>query len=99
MKISAGEFKKIYDPSIGEAEPWYINDHTIVKGEDGWHLFGITHAEPAKALDEKFCAHALSTDLLSVPFEKLPFPTALRAAVKEARKLLKSQEQQEEKEA
>ncbi len=74
MKISTGEFKKIYDPSIGEAEPWYINDHTIVKGEDGWHLFGITHAEPAKALDEKFCAHALSTDLLSVPFEKLPFP-------------------------
>ena len=27
----AGDFKRIYDPSVGEAGPWYINDHTIVR--------------------------------------------------------------------
>ncbi len=70
MRVFAGEFKRIYDPSVGESKPWYINDHTLIKAEDGWHLLGITHEEPADALDEKLCAHAVSEDILSVPFVK-----------------------------
>lgn len=74
MRIAAGEFQKIYDPSIGEDTPWYINDHTLVKGEDGWHLFGITHKEPKKPLDERLCAHAFTEDLLRTPMGKRPEP-------------------------
>ncbi len=59
-----GEFEKIYDPSIGEKARWYINDHTFIRAEDGqWHLFGITHPEPANAQQEKFFAHAVAPDL------------------------------------
>jgi hypothetical protein len=57
--VAAGEFTRIYDPSVGEAELWYLNDHTFVRGPDGtWHLFGITHAEPPDPLDEDDFAHA-----------------------------------------
>ena len=73
-KVYVGEFNKIYDPSAGEPERWYVNDHTLVRGEDGWHLFGITHAEPADPLNEVLCAHALSEDLLSGTFRKLNPP-------------------------
>jgi sucrose-6-phosphate hydrolase SacC (GH32 family) len=63
--FTVGDFKKIYDPSVGETSQWYINDHTFVRAEDGtWHLFGITHTEPANPLDEKFFAHATAPDLL-----------------------------------
>jgi predicted GH43/DUF377 family glycosyl hydrolase len=59
-----GSFDKIYDPSVGEKDEWYINDHTFIRAEDGrWHLFGITHREPAKAQQEKFFAHATAPDL------------------------------------
>ena len=62
--MSAGEFVPIYDPSVGEDEPWYINDHTFVRGPDGtWHMFGITHAEPADPLDERHFAHATAPAL------------------------------------
>ena len=30
MSVSAGDYEHVYDPSIGESEPWYINDHTFV---------------------------------------------------------------------
>lgn len=71
--VSAGEFSLIYDPSVGEDEPWYINDHTVVQGPDGtWHMFGITHAEPADALDEKHLAHATAPTLQG-PWTKQPF--------------------------
>jgi arabinan endo-1,5-alpha-L-arabinosidase len=44
---SVGKFARIYDPSDGESDRWYINDHCFARGRDGrWHLFGITHAEP-----------------------------------------------------
>lgn len=56
---SAGEFRQIYDPGVGEAEPWYINDHCFVRAADGsWHLFGITHPEPADPENEHLFAHA-----------------------------------------
>jgi len=70
MKVYAGEFRKIYDPGAA----WYINDHTIIRGDDGWHLFGITHEEPADPLNEILCAHAHTPDLLREPFKKLPYP-------------------------
>jgi arabinan endo-1,5-alpha-L-arabinosidase len=72
--VEAGEFVKIYDPSVGEKEKWYINDHCFIRGEDGtWHLFGITHAEPSDALDEDELAHATSKALLERPWKKQPF--------------------------
>ncbi|HLR83328.1 MAG TPA: hypothetical protein VK059_00180, partial [Nocardioidaceae bacterium] len=62
--VGAGERFQIYDPSIGESEQWYINDHTFVQGPDGtWHMFGITHEEPADPLDETFFAHATAERL------------------------------------
>lgn len=69
--IHAGEFKRIYDPSVGEQESWYINDHCFIRGEDGlWHMFGITHAEPGAPLDERFLAHATSPRLSDTPWRK-----------------------------
>ncbi|MGI9157004.1 MAG: family 43 glycosylhydrolase [Marmoricola sp.] len=70
--VSAGRFEKIYDPSVGEDRPWYINDHTVVRGPDGtWHLFGITHAEPAAPEDEDSFAHATAPTLHG-PWTKQP---------------------------
>lgn len=74
MKVRAGEYKLFYDPSVGEREKWYINDHCVIKGEDGWHLFGITHAEPCDPLDEKCCAHAVGASLGDTEWQKLPYP-------------------------
>ena len=84
MKVYADLFHKIYDPSVGENEKWYVNDHTIIKGEDGWHLYGITHREPSEPLEEILCAHATSPDILNVPFTKQPYPLC---AEKEHREL------------
>lgn len=62
--VTAGPFTTIYDPSVGEPEQWYINDHTIVRDREGqWHLFGITHREPADPFDETELAHATAPDL------------------------------------
>lgn len=67
-----GPFTHIYDPSIGEAGPWYINDHTIVRGRDQlWHLFGITHASPPSAEEREF-AHATSASLTMATWQKRP---------------------------
>ena len=70
MKVYAGAFTHIYDPSIGESEPWYINDHCIIHDGTLWHMFGITHAEPANPLEEKFFAHAVSPTLDGALWEK-----------------------------
>jgi len=65
LVFRVGEFNKIYDPSVGEKKRWYINDHTFIRAEDGqWHLFGITHREPANAQQEKFLAHATAPALM-----------------------------------
>src|SRR4051812_8092474 len=61
---TAGAFERIYDPSVGEDERWYINDHTFVRDDGGtWHLIGITHAEPAAPRDELHLAHATAPSL------------------------------------
>ena len=71
--VSADAFFSIYDPSVDEDSAWYINDHTIIQGEDGiWHLFGITHAEPADPGDEKTFAHAIATSLTQRDWQKMP---------------------------
>jgi hypothetical protein len=58
--VAAGTFTKVYDPSVGESEPWYYNDHTLVqdRATGTWHVYAITHAEPANPLDEKSFGHA-----------------------------------------
>lgn len=72
--VRAGELRRIYDPSAGEKEPWYVNDHCFIRDETGlWHLFGITHAEPLNPMDEKDLAHATSPSLFEGPWRKEPF--------------------------
>ena len=62
--VAAGTFERIYDPSVGEAERWYINDHTFICDHIGtWHLIGITHAEPFAPKDELHLAHATAPEL------------------------------------
>ncbi len=58
--VAAGKFTKIYDPSTGETGPWYYNDHTLIqdRATGTWHVYAITHAEPANPLDEKSFGHA-----------------------------------------
>jgi len=72
FKVQAGEFKHIYDPSISETEPWYINDHCIIHDGETWHMFGITHEEPANPLEEKIFAHATSKELNGPKWQKQP---------------------------
>jgi len=77
--VGVGKFEKIYDPSAGETEPWYINDHCFVRGRDGfWHLFGITHKEPMNPLDEKNFAHATAAKLTQKGWKKQPFALTAR---------------------
>ena len=86
--VAAGDFERIYDPSVqgdeplklGPDGPWYFNDHTFVRGrahaddeEDTWHLYGITHPEPADPLDEKNFGHATAETLLQKPWNEQPF--------------------------
>jgi beta-fructofuranosidase len=73
MKVEAGTFARIYDPSAGRAEPWYVNDHGFVRDASGtWHLFGITHAEPARPHDERHLEHA-TAPALHGPWTRQPF--------------------------
>lgn len=79
--LEVGDFSKIYDPSKGENEKWYINDHCIIRSEDGkWHLFGITHAEPANPIDEDNFAHATANSLTQKPWKKEQFALSVDSA-------------------
>ncbi|HVU28278.1 MAG TPA: glycosyl hydrolase family 32 [Verrucomicrobiae bacterium] len=80
--VECGAFVKIYDPSVGEKEPWYINDHCFIQDQSGtWHLFGITRQEPAKPEEEINFAHATAKTLLQQPWDKQPFAlTVARSA-------------------
>ena len=71
--FTVGDFVRVYDPSVGEAERWYMNDHTFVRDHTGtWHLVGITHAEPANPFDELHLGHA-TAPALHGPWTKHPF--------------------------
>jgi beta-fructofuranosidase len=62
--VTAGPFTPIYDPGADRGAPWYINDHTLIRDDTGrWHLFGITHAEPADPDNEVEFAHATAPAL------------------------------------
>ncbi len=81
LVVSAGEFVRVYDPSEGEAQAWYVNDHTFVRDRPGsWHLIGITHPEPATPYDELHLAHATASALFG-PRTKQPFRTIGRLRV------------------
>lgn len=63
-RLIPGIKRRLLDASPSAEEPWYINDHTLVRAEDGrWHVFGIWHPEPAAPLDETFFLHASADDL------------------------------------
>jgi beta-fructofuranosidase len=84
MGVHAGRFERIYDPSIGEREPWYVNDHTFVRDPAGtWHLIGITHAEPAAPHEEVHLAHA-TAPALHGPWTKQPFALTADPSLGEA---------------
>ncbi len=75
--VRAGEYRRVHDPSLGEDRPWYINDHCFVRGRDGlWHLFGITHPEPADPMDERIFAHATAPHPLGPWTKHAPALTA-----------------------
>jgi len=70
--VVAGDFRQIYDPSVGEVEQWYVNDHTFICDLAGmWHLIGITHAEPFKPFEEVDLCHA-TAPALAGPWTKQP---------------------------
>lgn len=72
--VESGKFMKIYDPSIGESNKWYINDHCFIQAKDGtWHMFGITREEPAKPEAEINFAHATAKTLMQTDWKKQPF--------------------------
>jgi len=84
VTVTAGEFERIYDPSVGERERWYVNDHCFARDDTGtWHLFGITHAEPANPHDEKQLAHATAPGLQG-PWTKQPTPLRADPALQES---------------
>jgi len=72
FKVYSGEFTHIYDPSVGEDSSWYLNDHCITHDGTKWHMFGITHEEPANPLEEKMLAHATSKKLTGAMWNKEP---------------------------
>lgn len=58
MALKQGSNIRICDAGI-PGGPFYINDHTIVRGPDGrWHLMGIFHHELADPLNEVDFVHA-----------------------------------------
>lgn len=65
----------IFDQSVGEKHPWYINDHCIIQAPDArYHLFGITHKKeivPPSWAEHTF-AHASSGSLWQIPWDKHP---------------------------
>jgi arabinan endo-1,5-alpha-L-arabinosidase len=71
--VGSGPFSLIYNATVGEAQPWYINDHTLIQDTNGtWHFFGITHPEPADPVNEHVFAHSTASELHG-PWTKQPF--------------------------
>lgn len=64
IRLIPGTKHRLLDASPSAEEPWYINDHTLIRAADGrWHVFGIWHPEPAAPLDETMFLHASAGDL------------------------------------
>lgn len=78
--LTVGTFHEIYDPAVGEKEPWCLNDHCFVKGPDGlWHLFGITHVKPFDFAKDpgRNLAHATARHLTQSPWHKENFAVTI----------------------
>jgi hypothetical protein len=68
-----GDFHRIYDPSVGESEPWYYNDHSFIRDRNGlWHVFAITQREGVPFTEERSLGHATSTSLNEPTWVKQP---------------------------
>jgi len=64
VRLIPGEKRRLLDASPHAGEPWYVNDHTLIRAADGtWHAFGIWHPEPADPLHEDRFLHATAADL------------------------------------
>ncbi|MCH6162004.1 family 43 glycosylhydrolase [Streptomyces marispadix] len=67
--VGAGDFLHVYDPAQPGGPAEYINDHCLIRANDGtWHLFGITGdmAPPGQGPDsgaEHDFAHATAPSL------------------------------------
>ncbi|MGP9538004.1 glycosyl hydrolase family 32 [Brachybacterium sp. AOP43-C2-M15] len=69
VELVPGQKRRLLDASPSAEEPWYINDHTLIRAADGrWHVFGIWHREPAAPLDETLFLHASAADLTGAPW-------------------------------
>jgi beta-fructofuranosidase len=85
-QVAAGPFSPLYNPSTPSAE-WYINDHCFIRDRQGlWHMFGITHEEPANPTQEKDLAHATSPHLCG-PWSQQPYALSAEATPWEERHL------------
>jgi len=67
------KFEHIFDQSPSDADPWYVNDHCLIHGADGWHVYGITHKQPANPMDERNFAHGTSRNLTNKNWKREPF--------------------------
>ncbi|WP_157236032.1 family 43 glycosylhydrolase [Brachybacterium sp. P6-10-X1] len=69
VRLLPGTKRRLLDASPSAAEPWYINDHTLIQDRGGrWHVFGIWHPEPADPLGEDRFLHASADDLTGAPW-------------------------------
>jgi hypothetical protein len=85
--IAQSQMTHVFDTNTISGGPFYVNDHTIVRGHDGrWHLFGIFHLEPMGDDTEVDFVHAVAAETdparwRDSAFEVVPEPytMALRA--------------------
>jgi len=64
IRLIPGTKHRLLDASPSAEEPWYINDHTLLRAAGGrWHVFGIWHPEPAAPLEETMFLHASAAEL------------------------------------
>lgn len=69
IRLIPGQKRRLLDASPRAGEPWYLNDHTLIRAADGtWHVFGIWHPEPADPLHEDLFLHATAADLEGAPW-------------------------------
>ncbi len=70
-----GEYRRIFDQSVGEDQPWYINDHCFIQNTaNQWHLFGTSNTStPLIPLDEDQFVHATAGQFTQSPWDKHPF--------------------------
>lgn len=89
VAVEQGDMRLVFDTSKIPGGPYYVNDHTFVRGPDGaWHLFGIFNREPLQASEEVELVHAVNAEPDPArwgegerTFEPAPWPhaVALRA--------------------